>query len=218
MSISGVSENSSSNTNSLSDSSYFENNNPVDNSSSDNTPTQKDINNTQTSLEQMASQPTIGEKIASELTTAEQLSGQTFGITATKPEQTNIHLAGGLFPDIVQQELQQQLQPLSNALENAMAPPNPETMTPMGVVSYWATGSASNGDLSFSPNSVMSQTFSQGNGAAAFEDFVYQKFDGNPKAGDTVVNFDYTFTAGRFAYTGNRFAIGWPPTTRSFWH
>ena len=74
-------------------------------------------------------------------------------------------------------------------------------MSPADVVKYWASGKG--GTLNFVPDSELSKIFSQGNGAKAFEEFVYQKFGGKPSNGDSVTNYDYVFTWGRALRTTN---------------
>lgn len=74
-------------------------------------------------------------------------------------------------------------------------------MSPADVVKYWASGKG--GDLYFGPDSKISQIFAKGNGAAAFEKFLYDKFGGNPQHLDRVDDFAYKFTAERVLSTTN---------------
>jgi len=74
-------------------------------------------------------------------------------------------------------------------------------MTPRELVTYWALGG--NGHIDFGPQSVMSQIFSQGNGAHYFEDFVLLNHGTNPAAGVLVTDFAYVFTWPRAASTLN---------------
>ena len=70
-------------------------------------------------------------------------------------------------------------------------------MTPFDVVMYWAQGNG--GYLYFDSDSEMSKTFSQSSGAKLFESNVYDKYNGNPKNGDSMDQFAYTFTWPRAA-------------------
>ncbi len=74
-------------------------------------------------------------------------------------------------------------------------------MSPSDVAKYWLS---SDGDtLNFPSDSEMSKIFSQGNGAQEFENYVYQKFNGNPQYLDKVERYARTFTWGRAALTLN---------------
>lgn len=68
-------------------------------------------------------------------------------------------------------------------------------MTPRELVDYWMEGHG--GYLEFGPNSEISRQFSETRGANQFEQFVYDKYHGDPQPGDRVDNFDYKFTVGR---------------------
>jgi hypothetical protein len=74
-------------------------------------------------------------------------------------------------------------------------------MSPSDVVLYWLSGGG--GNLNFTSDSEMSKIFSQDMSAKNFEDFIYQKFNGNPQYLDGVTHYGYTFTWARAAVTFN---------------
>ena len=79
-------------------------------------------------------------------------------------------------------------------------------MSPADLLKYFGGTVVQNGDgqsLYFGPDSRMSQLFSQGKGAQAFEKFVYDKFGGSLTTGDSVDDFAYKFNTPRFFGTAN---------------
>lgn len=79
-------------------------------------------------------------------------------------------------------------------------------MSPADLLKYFGGTVIQDGDgqsLYFGPDSKMSQLFSQGEGAQAFEKFVYDKFGGNLTTGDSVDDFAYKFNTPRFFGTAN---------------
>ncbi len=74
-------------------------------------------------------------------------------------------------------------------------------MTPAQVVAYWSSGKG--GHLYFGPESKMAKLFSEGDGAKAFEEYVYYKYQGNPPEGAEVRDYGYKFTWPRALQTGN---------------
>ncbi len=120
MSISGTSDTHSSNSGSLSSDVGSGNNHSVDNLS-DSSSSHQDLK-TSPSTEQLAMQPTTFDKLANSPTTLEQLAG--LPATDFQPHQalaTPVQLAqNGPFPGYVQQELQQQLQPVKETLDDLL--------------------------------------------------------------------------------------------------
>ena len=69
----------------------------------------------------------------------------------------------------------------------------------------------------FGPGSEISKEFSEGDGAKTFEDFLFNKYDGNPQPGDEVTNFGYKFTWFWRAWTTNsaeHFMGSWKGTAK----
>ncbi len=79
-------------------------------------------------------------------------------------------------------------------------------MSPSDLLGYFGGTVRQNGDgqsIYFGPDSRMSLLFREGNGAKVFEKFVYDKFGGVLKTGNSVDDYGYTFNARRFLGTIN---------------
>ncbi len=83
--------------------------------------------------------------------------------------------------------------PCNNHITPNKIPLNEQS--PAELVFSWVRGSK--GNVDFSPNSKFSHEFSKGQGAKAFEKFVYNKFNGSPSKGDVVTNYDYKYKWGK---------------------
>jgi hypothetical protein len=81
-----------------------------------------------------------------------------------------------------------------------------ETMTPYDLLMEFGgkvLNDEDGGHIYFGPESKLSKIFSEGDGAKAFEKFIYQKYGGDLSNGGRVDNFDYSFDTPRFFSTSN---------------